>query len=142
MLVKYFIVALIFMIRFLKNGKSTLSFHGKLTPKHNGIIMHVIFKYVYAIQFVDNAFGPKSSDEINLKLTVKLQFQRYYICEKKTCEKKKKACILFCRNLVFKNRISLTTASLKIVLKGKLHCIFQKFAIFLKRLVCLYLFSI
>lgn len=74
MLVKYFIVALIFMIRFLKNGKSTLSFHGKLTPKHNGIIMHVIFKYLYAIQFVDNAFGPKSSDEINLKLTVKLQF--------------------------------------------------------------------
>lgn len=36
--------------------------------------MHVIFKYLYAIQFVDNAFGPKSSDEINLKLTVKLQF--------------------------------------------------------------------
>lgn len=59
---------------FKKNGKSTLSFHGKLTPKHNGIIMHVIFKYLYAIQFVDNAFGPKSSDEINLKLTVKLQF--------------------------------------------------------------------
>lgn len=49
MLVKYFIVVLIFMIRFKKNGKSIFFFYGKLIFKYNGIIMYVIFKYLYVI---------------------------------------------------------------------------------------------
>lgn len=54
----------------------------KLTPKHNGIIMHVFFKYLYAnVQFVDNAFGPKSSNEIKFKANCQITVLEM-LCEK------------------------------------------------------------
>lgn len=72
----------------------------KLTPKHNGIIMHVFFKYLYAIQFVDNAFGPKSSNEIKFKANCQITVLEM-LCEKNMWKGKKQPCILFCKKFGF-----------------------------------------
>lgn len=50
--------------------------------------MHVFFKYLYATQFVDNAFAPKSSNEIKFKANCQITVLEM-LCEKNMWKGKK-----------------------------------------------------